>query len=178
MLCRTPDNRRPKGRSHLGSVRTKSLYAHGTTWGAHLFSAPVARPAPFFVLLILGRGPRKFRTMKTQVYQVLHVISVILLFAVTFSGFAAPQPHRRRRIMAASGILALVVLVTGFGLISTVYANHFAGWMFVKMAAWLVVAALAGAAFRQPARARLFVLVTALTAFVAVLMVYLKPFTY
>jgi pheromone shutdown protein TraB len=115
--------------------------------------------------------------MKLQVYQVLHVLSVILLFAVTFSGFASPSPDRRRRVLMGSGIIALVTLVTGFGLISAVYKNEFQIWMFVKMGVWLTVAVLGSAAFRQPAKAGLFAWLTALLAAVAVSMVYLKPFS-
>jgi hypothetical protein len=115
--------------------------------------------------------------MKLQVYQVLHVLSVILLFAFTFSGFAAPAPERRRRILMASGILAAVTLVTGFGLIHVVYADKFQIWMFIKMGVWLTVAVLGAAIFRQPGKAGLFAWVAALLAVVAVLMVYLKPFT-
>jgi hypothetical protein len=75
-----------------------------------------------------------------------------------------------------SGILAAVVLVTGFGMVHVVYADRFAVWMFVKIGVWLAVAVLGASVFRQPSKAGVFTWLAAVLAAVAVLMVYLKPF--
>lgn len=114
--------------------------------------------------------------MKIQIYQIVHVFSVILLIGLTFSAFAAPQAHRKRWLSIATGVLSLLVLVSGFGMISVVYSNQFAGWMIVKLVAWLGIAAFAGIVFRKPNKATLFGWLTVLLALVAVAMVYLKPF--
>lgn len=113
---------------------------------------------------------------KLQIYQVLHVASIITLIAVVFSAFAAPRPERRKFVMMLSGIAALVAAVSAFGLISVVYGNDFTGWMIVKIVAWLGLAALPGVAFRRPEQARTFGWISAVLVLVALLMVYLKPF--
>jgi len=114
--------------------------------------------------------------MKIQIYQVLHVLSVILLLGFTFSAFAAPKPERKRVLSTLTGVLALVVLVSGFGLISTLYANHFALWMFVKLGAWLGISALGGVAFRRASLAGLFTWIVAALVALAVYTVYVGRF--
>lgn len=114
--------------------------------------------------------------MKTQIYQLIHVFSVIMIFGLTFFALAAPKPERKRPILIATGVLALLIFVSGFGLISTVYSNQFAGWMIVKMAVWLIVAGLGGMAFRKPNLAGPLGMLFAVLALIAVIMVYFKPF--
>lgn len=114
---------------------------------------------------------------KLQVYQVLHLCSVIALIAVVFSAFVAPRPERKKFVMILSGIAALVAFVTAFGMISVVYQNQFTGWMIIKLVAWLGLAALPGFVFRRPALARPLGWLAAILVLVAVLMVYVKPFS-
>lgn len=114
--------------------------------------------------------------MKMQIYQLLHVFSVIMLFALTFFALAAPKPERRRSSLIGTGIFALLVLVSGFGLIATVYDNQFFGWMIVKMVVWLIVGGLSGMAFRRPKLAGPLGVLFAVLALIAVVMVYFKPF--
>jgi hypothetical protein len=116
------------------------------------------------------------RPMSPQFYYVVHVVSVILLFALTFSAFADPSPARRKKMLMATGILSILVFVAGWGLIEKVYARHIAGWMVVKMVVWLAVSAFTGIVFRRPSKARVLAWTTAVLAAVAVYMVYLKPF--
>ena len=113
--------------------------------------------------------------MNPQIYQLLHVGGVILLFALTFSAFAAPRPERKRLLLATTGILSIVVLVAGFGLISKIYANEFTGWMIAKMIIWLAVAAFSGMVFKRPVKAGLFSWLTAILGLLAVYLVYMKP---
>ncbi|MGH8020801.1 MAG: hypothetical protein ACREIA_21445 [Opitutaceae bacterium] len=113
--------------------------------------------------------------MNPQIYQILHVGGVILLFALTFSAFASPRPERRKRLLAATGILALVVLVAAFGLIAKLYNNQYTGWMIGKMIIWLAIAAFTGIAFRRPGKATLLSWLTAILGLLAVYLVYFKP---
>jgi hypothetical protein len=114
--------------------------------------------------------------MNPLYYRILHVLSVLLLFALTFSAFANPQPARKRRLLAGSGIAAIVALVAAFGIIAKDYGNHFEGWMFVKLGVWLAVSALGGMVFRRPQKAGLFAWITAALGGIAVYMVYARPF--
>jgi len=111
--------------------------------------------------------------MNIQIYQVMHVLSAILLTAVTFQAFAAPTPERRKRTLMFSGILSVLVLIGGFGLMAKLGLkfgdNH---WLFVKITSWLVVSAMAGIAFRAPGKIRLLSLVTIIAVAAAVYTVY------
>jgi hypothetical protein len=113
--------------------------------------------------------------MNPLLYSVLHVLSGFLLVALTFQAFAAPRPETRKRVLALSGIAALVMLVAGFGLVAKLNLG-FPGWVIVKLLCWLVLAGLAGTAYRRPgSTGALAWLATGLVA-IALYMVYLRPF--
>ena len=113
--------------------------------------------------------------MGIQLYLVGHLFTAMLLVGVVYGALAAPDPDTRRRTMMYSGILALVVVVTGFGLLSR-GGFAFQGWVFVKIGCWLGLAALPGLAFRRPAQVHLLRLLTVGAVFLAVGMAVLKPF--
>ncbi len=113
--------------------------------------------------------------MPILVYQILHLVSVLLLVATTFSAFANTDPRVRKKTLMISGILSLLVLVGGMGLLAK---NNLGwpGWVLVKLVCWLVLSALAGFAYRKPASVgALRALAVALLA-IAVYMVYARPF--
>ncbi len=113
--------------------------------------------------------------MSVQLYQIIHLFSVIMLAAVTFSALAAPRPENRRRALMWSGILAVLALVSGFGLLARL-GYGFAGWVVAKLACWLGLAALTGLAFRRPGQIRSLTLLALIAVVLAVGMVVLKPF--
>lgn len=113
--------------------------------------------------------------MSIQLYQVLHIFSVIILTAVTFSALAAPRPENKRRSMMWSGILAVIALVSGFGLLARL-GLAMQGWVFVKMACWFGITVLTSLAYRQPGQGRSLALLTLIAVFLAVSMVVMKPF--
>ena len=113
--------------------------------------------------------------MSIQLYQIVHIFSVIIMTAVTFAALAAPRPENRRRSMMWSGILALVALVSGFGLLARL-GLAMAGWVFVKLACWLGITMLTSLAYRQPGQGRSLALLTLIAVFLAVSMVVMKPF--
>ena len=113
--------------------------------------------------------------MSIQLYQVVHLFSVIILTGMVFGALAAPRPELRRRTMMWSGILALLALVSGFGLLARL-GYGFAGWVIVKVACWLGLTVLASLAYRQPGQGRALMLLTLIAVFLAVSMVVMKPF--
>ena len=113
--------------------------------------------------------------MSTQAYQILHLFSVIMLSAVVFSAMAAPRPENRKRMLMWSGILAVIALVSGFGLLARL-GYGFSGWVIVKLACWLGLAALTGMPFRRQGQIRSLTLLAMIAVFLAVGMVVLKPF--
>lgn len=107
-------------------------------------------------------------------YLVLHLSAIFVLLGYTFYAFAAPAETRRRTMMV-TGIAALVVLVTGFGLL---HRDHlgFPKWALVKVVCWLGLAAMGSFAYRRRAQADTFMLVTFALAITAAAMVFYRPF--
>ena len=113
--------------------------------------------------------------MSPTVYHIIHLVSLFALFGYTFYAFAAPA-ETRKKVLMITGIASLLVLVSGFGLISKLYGNHFYGWMIVKLVCWLGLSALSGLGYRRRGAVGAFALVAVALAFVAVVRVYIKPF--
>lgn len=113
--------------------------------------------------------------MSPAIYHIIHLVSLFVLFGYTFYAFAAPAETRKKTLMI-TGIASLLVLVSGFGLISKLYGNHFYGWMIVKLVCWLGLSAFSGLGYRRRGAAGAFAVAAVALAFVAVVMVYIKPF--
>jgi uncharacterized membrane protein SirB2 len=112
--------------------------------------------------------------MSETVYYILHVSSVLLLAAVTFSALAHPVPERKKSHAILSGVLSLLVLTGGFGLMARL-GYGVAGWILIKLALWLVLSAMAAMAFRMREKRGLLIPLTAALFVGAVVTVYLKP---
>ena len=109
-------------------------------------------------------------------YQLLHILSLIVLTAHTFMAFANPAPENRKRTMMITGIAALLMFISGFGMLTISKIPFATGWVIVKLFCLLGLSALAGFAYRQPLwRDRLSVTALSLIA-VAVVMALFKPF--
>jgi len=52
-------------------------------------------------------------------YLLLHLLSLIVLTAHTFMAFANPAPEHRKPTLMITGIAALLMLVSGFGLLAS-----------------------------------------------------------
>ena len=114
--------------------------------------------------------------MSPTTYYIVHVISAFLLTALTFGAFAAPTPETRKRTLAFTGILSLVMLVGGFGLMAK-FHYEWAPWVFIKVGCWLLLSGMAGMAYRKPEKTGLLSFVAGILVAVAVSTVYLaeKP---
>ena len=113
--------------------------------------------------------------MSFQLYQVLHIFSVILMAGVTFAALAAPQPENRRPMLMASGIVAVVALVSGFGLLG-IGRFGFPVWVMVKLVSWVALSALVGLAFRRPGQRSTLTGIAVVAVLLTVWMVVTKPF--
>lgn len=89
--------------------------------------------------------------MKLQIYQFLHVVSMVLLVAYIFQAFADPDPKKKKRTGMITGILAVLMLVGGFGLVAVMRVG-FPWWVVVKLVCWLGLASISGMAYRKPER--------------------------
>lgn len=113
--------------------------------------------------------------MSFQLYQIAHLFSVIMLVGIAFAALAAPRPENRRFCLMWSGVVALVVFVSGFGLLG-LGGFGFPGWVFVKLACWIALAALVGLAFRHPSESRTLTVIAVVAVLLAVGAVVMKPF--
>jgi hypothetical protein len=112
--------------------------------------------------------------MSLPTYHVLHLSSIIVLLGYTFYAFAAPA-ETRKRVLMITGIAALLVAVSGFGMLARLHLG-FPGWVAVKAVCWLGLAAMAAVAYRRRASADLFMMIAFALAITAVAMVYVRPF--
>ncbi len=113
--------------------------------------------------------------MDPTYYKILHVFSLLVLTAWTFAAFANPDPANRKRTMMVTGAAALLMLISGFGMVAKVYGGHISAWMVVKVVCWLIFSALAAIAYRRPERRSQFALVGFTVLLIALWMVYAKP---
>jgi hypothetical protein len=112
--------------------------------------------------------------MTLNTYLVVHLSSIIVLLGYSFYAFAAPA-ETRRRVLMITGVAALLVLVSGFGMLHRLRLG-FPGWAIVKLFCWLGLSAIAGIAYRRRAMADFFMIVAFVLAITAVAMVYVRPF--
>ena len=113
--------------------------------------------------------------MNSQLFILIHVTAVILLSSVTFAAFAASNPDDRRKFLMTSGVLSLLVFMTGFGAMGMMGLG-FPGWAMVKVVCWLVLSGLTGMAFRMTGQIPMLRAVAAVVILIAVAMVIYKPF--
>ena len=110
--------------------------------------------------------------MKVQIYQILHVVSMVFLTAFIFQSFANPDPRNRKKTLKITGILAVSMLIGGFGLL-TVLKIGFPGWIIVKLVCWLGLASMGGMAYRKPEKIPLFTAITILLVVIGISTVYI-----
>ncbi len=109
--------------------------------------------------------------MSPTVYQIIHLASLLALTGGAFYAFAG-APETRKKVMIITGIASLLMLVSGFGLLSKLHGNQFQTWVIVKMVAWLGLSALAGIGYRKRSQSCLFMGIIALLLLTALYMVY------
>ena len=112
--------------------------------------------------------------MSPSFYQILHVLSLLVLTGGVFYGFAG-APETRKKVLMATGIASLLMLISGVGLLHKL-GYGFPGWAIVKLVVWLALSGLAGIGYRMRSKTTLFLSIITGLLFVALVMVYNKPF--
>jgi hypothetical protein len=105
---------------------------------------------------------------------VIHVASIVTLLAFTFYGFAG-APQSKKVVMIVTGIATLLAAATGVRMWQGMFGFTHATWIFVKIACWLILSALAGIGYRKRENAGVFMTIILAVAVVALVMVYFKP---
>jgi hypothetical protein len=123
-------------------------------------------------------------------YKVVHIIGIVLVMSALggaavyamiggASTASAASPSPRRLLAVLHGIGAFLVLLGGFGMLARLGVMHgagFPGWIWVKLAIWVVVAGALFLPYRRPALARPLLLSLPLLGGVATYMALYKPF--
>ncbi|MCO4756319.1 MAG: hypothetical protein KC478_17700 [Bacteriovoracaceae bacterium] len=79
--------------------------------------------------------------MSYQVYKMIHVVSIVLFFALYMSASVKDSKNIKKEVIF-SGIILMVILVSGFGLIARLGMAHGAAWplwLKLKLAIWTVI---------------------------------------
>ncbi|HMO18984.1 MAG TPA: hypothetical protein PKA63_13045 [Oligoflexia bacterium] len=108
-----------------------------------------------------------------QYFYILHVFSIIALFASCAASAANPAPDRRKQMLMFSGIFSLLAVLSGFG-IAGIGKFGFTLWVWVKIVCWLVLSVLVGVFFRRPDKSGLVLGAATFSVLIALASVYLK----
>jgi hypothetical protein len=122
-----------------------------------------------------------------QVYKVVHIIGIILIMSALggaavramIIGGAADVPSIRRLLAILHGLGAFLILLGGFGMLARLGIMHgasFPGWLWVKLAVWVVLAAALIIPRRNPTLARPLLLALPVLGGLAAFMAIYKPF--
>lgn len=114
--------------------------------------------------------------MKLQIYQVLHVASMVLLTAFLFQAFANPDPKNRKKTLMITGIFGTLMLIGGFGMLAVMKLG-FPVWIIVKLVCGLGLASISGMAYRKPERIPLLTIVAITLILTAIITVYFRNAT-
>lgn len=112
--------------------------------------------------------------MSSTFYHIFHLGAIFVLLGYTFYAFAAPA-ETRKGVLMITGVMSLLVLVSGFGLLHTLQLG-FPGWAIVKLVCWLALSAIGGIAYKRRNDSNLLMMIAFAFAITAVALVYLKPF--
>lgn len=97
-----------------------------------------------------------------EVYKVLHIVGVLLTFAVlgglaltVANGATRSTSSVRRLIAAVHGTGTFIILLGGFGALARLGMNGgLPLWIWIKLVCWVVIAGLVVVPYRRPELAR------------------------
>ncbi len=113
--------------------------------------------------------------MSPVIYQVIHLLSLLTLTAGAFYAFSG-APETKKKVLMITGIASVLMLVSGFGLLSKLHGNQVSSWVVLKFIAWLGVSALMGIGYRKRDKACLFMGLIGAFLFLGIFTVYYLRF--
>ncbi|MDF1504902.1 hypothetical protein [Roseisolibacter sp. H3M3-2] len=118
-------------------------------------------------------------------YNVVHIVGIVLVMsalgatAIHALNGGTRQTNRARGLVAAlHGTGVVLILIGGFGMLARLGFRHgamFPGWLLVKLAVWVTIAALLFVPYRRPELAKpVYLLLPVLGGLAAYMAIY-KP---
>ena len=118
-------------------------------------------------------------------YNVLHILGIVLVMSAlggiamhALNGGTKQTNVARRLVVSLHGLGMLLILVGGFGMLARLGFQHgatFPGWLLVKLAVWLTLAAIVIVPYRRPAVAKRVSLALPVLGGLAAIMAIYKP---
>ena len=124
--------------------------------------------------------------MSYVTYKLIHLLGIFAL-VVALAGMAAHAAagHKKdentnyRTLLALHGLGALIALTGGFGLLARINVEAsglLPGWIWAKLALWLVLGALVALPYRKRTFARSLLFLLPILAFLGAVLANYKPF--
>src|SRR5690606_13885197 len=122
--------------------------------------------------------------MPTEVYKLLHLLGIMLLFAslcgMAILGLRCGEDREvkplRKQLVIAHGVSLLVVFVAGFGLMARLgIMSDWPTWIFLKLGLWLVLGAAVAVVRRTPELGRLWLWLLPLVGAAAAWIAFTHP---
>lgn len=122
--------------------------------------------------------------MSLAAYKVLHILGAFLLFAALGAlalrhSDGGDREGRSKLDSMSHGIALLILIVTGFGMLARLGISHdwvFPGWVWAKLAIWLLLGAALAFVRRMPRLAAVWWWTLPLLGAVAAWLALYKPF--
>jgi uncharacterized membrane protein len=121
--------------------------------------------------------------MSYEFYKILHIIGLLLTVFGLFGlssvlwNDSAPKPQLRKIWIVSHGVGLLLLLVAGFGLAARLgLAGQLPGWIYAKLAIWLLVGGSLSLVKRKPRKSALWTLLIFVLVILAVILAVTKPF--
>ncbi len=116
--------------------------------------------------------------MSVQVYNVLHILGVLLAFTAlggaTLRALAGEDTPGRKLAGITHGVALLLILISGFGMLAKLKLG-FALWVWLKLAVWLLIGVSIAFIRRLPAHATVFWFALPILGAVAAYLAIYKP---
>lgn len=77
--------------------------------------------------------------MDPDIYKVIHLAGVIILFGALGAGVYTASSKNNKLAGALHGISLVLILVSGFGLVAKIWENQFTWWIILKLLIWLLL---------------------------------------
>lgn len=93
-----------------------------------------------------------------QIYKIIHVVSIVLFFALYMSAAIKPKGQAIKKEVIFSGVALILILVSGMGLIARLGIPHDAPWPFwlkAKLGIWATIGVVGHAILKRFAQYRL-----------------------